>query len=191
VAEITVDQAIDSWEDLQVSVFPANAVPAPEPAKSPVAASVPKLQAPPPIEVAADVPVPIIDAEDCMETIWEQLIAAPPERGRSMTTVTCHGSRVLLSSWEVTAFVSESGATSEDLRNAVVARALVTIGLEYFKKSGKDAPLRAALVLARKEAIRVQEQADKAKRAKDTDAAVNLGITAKRLRTAIEEAEKR
>src|SRR6266704_6997066 len=49
--------------------------------------------------------VVVLDFENCMEQIWEQLIATPPSRGRSMTTVKIGGARVLLSSWEVTAFV--------------------------------------------------------------------------------------
>jgi len=28
----------------------------------------------------------VLDFENCMEQIWEQLIATPPSRGRSMTT---------------------------------------------------------------------------------------------------------
>src|SRR4029077_2462704 len=50
---------------------------------------------------------PALDFETCLEKIWEQLIATPPTRGRSMTTVKIGGARILLSSWEVTAFVSE------------------------------------------------------------------------------------
>ncbi len=36
-----------------------------------------------------------LDFESCMEQIWEQLIAAPPSRGRSMTTVKIGSARVL------------------------------------------------------------------------------------------------
>src|SRR5438105_13288424 len=50
-----------------------------------------------------------LDFETCMEQIWEQLIATPPSRGRSMTTVKTGGARILLSSWAVTAFVSGGG----------------------------------------------------------------------------------
>jgi len=35
--------------------------------------------------------------ENIEEKIWEQLIATPPVRGRSMTTVTVQETRVLLS----------------------------------------------------------------------------------------------
>jgi len=40
-----------------------------------------------------------LDFETCMEQIWEQLIATPPSRGRSMTTVKVGGARILMSSW--------------------------------------------------------------------------------------------
>src|SRR5262249_39252919 len=74
---------------------------------------------------AADRPATLA-FEGCMEQIWEQLIAAPPSRGRSMTTIRLGAARLLMSSWEVAAFVSEDGSSAEDLRRAVVARALVT-----------------------------------------------------------------
>ncbi len=61
---------------------------------------------------------PDLDFETCMEQIWEQLIAAPPSRGRSMTTVKVGGARLLMSSWEVAAFVIENGPAAEDLRRA-------------------------------------------------------------------------
>ena len=67
------------------------------------------------------------EMESCLETIWEQLIATPPARGRSMSTVTLKNTRVLLSSWEVTAFVDKAGQESEDLRRAVVARAMLAV----------------------------------------------------------------
>ena len=90
----------------------------------------------PPVEIEAG-----LDFETCMEQVWEQLISAPPSRGRSMTTVRVGSARLLMSSWEVAAFVSEDGPAAEDLRRAVVARALVTAALEQAKETGK--PLRS------------------------------------------------
>jgi len=131
-----------------------------------------------------------LDFEGCMEQIWEQLIAAPPSRGRSKTTVKIGSARILMSSWEVTAFVSEDGPAAEDLRRAVVARALVTVAIERAKASNSTARLGEALSVARIEVSRLQERVDAAKRAKDTEAAVNLGISTKRLLSALDEAEK-
>jgi hypothetical protein len=132
----------------------------------------------------------ILDFEACLEQIWEQLIAAPPARGRSMTTVKIGTARILMSSWEVTAFVSEDSPSADDLRRAVVARAIVTAATESARESGNATQLDRALSLARVEVSRLQERVDVAKQAKDTEAAVNLGISTKRLISALDEAEK-
>jgi hypothetical protein len=133
---------------------------------------------------------PVLDFEACMEQVWEQLISAPPSRGRSMTTVRVGGARLLMSSWEVAAFVSEDGPAAEDLRRAVVARALVTSSLEQAKERGNATSLDRVLPIARVEVSRLQERVELAKQAKDTEAAVNLGISTKRLLSALDEAEK-
>jgi len=131
-----------------------------------------------------------MDFESCMEKVWEQLISAPPSRGRSMTTVRMGAARLLMSSWEVAAFVSEDGSSAEDLRRAVVARALVSSAIEQAKESGNATVLDRVLPVARAEVSRLQERVEVAKQAKDTEAAVNLGISTKRLLSSLEEAEK-
>jgi len=154
------------------------------PAKAPAkAAKVPE----PPDKAETD---PGMDFENCLEQIWEQLIATPPTRGRSMTTVKIGRARILLSSWEVTAFVSEDSPAADDLRRAVVARAMVTAAIEAAKETGNATGLDRALSVARVEVSRLQERVDVAKQAKDTEAAVNLGISTKRLLSALDEAEK-
>jgi hypothetical protein len=95
-----------------------------------------------------------------------------------------------MSSWEVTAFVSEDGPSAEDLRRAVVARVLVTAAMESAKETGNATSLERAMNMARVEVSRLQERVDAAKQAKDTEAAVNLGISTKRLLSALDEAEK-
>ncbi len=132
----------------------------------------------------------VLDFENCMEQIWEQLIATPPSRGRSMTTVKIGGARILLSSWEVTSFVTENGPSAEDLRRAVVARVLVSAAMESAKETGNATSLDRAMNMARVEVTRLQERVDVAKQAKDTESAVNLGISTKRLLSALDEAEK-
>ena len=131
-----------------------------------------------------------MDAGKCLETIWEQLIAAPPSRGRSMSTVILQDTKVLLSSWEVAAFVGEGGQEAEDLRRAVVSRALLAVACDRRKRSGEEKPLAAALELAQGEVSYFQGRIEQAKRAKNTEAAVNLGISTKRLLSFVEEAEK-
>src|SRR5437762_1842860 len=74
--------------------------------------------------------VVVLDFENCMEQVWEQLIATPPSRGRSMTTVKIGGARILMSSREVTAIVSEDGPSADDLRPCSVSPALGTAATE-------------------------------------------------------------
>jgi hypothetical protein len=129
------------------------------------------------------------EADKFMESIWEQLIAAPPSRGRSMSTVVLNDTKVLLSSWEVAAFVSEGDQEAEDLRRAVVARALLAVATDKRKRSGDEKALASALTFARSEVSYFQGRVEVAKKAKHTEAAVNLGISTKRLLSFIEEAE--
>jgi hypothetical protein len=149
-----------------------------------------RLSTPEPAKPAAKADQTALDFEGCMEQIWEQLIAAPPSRGRSMTTIRLGAARILMSSWEVAAFVSEDGPSAEDLRRAVVARALVSAATESARATGNATVLDRALTAARVEVTRLLERVDVAKQAKDTEAAVNLGISAKRLVSAIDEAEQ-
>ena len=97
-----------------------------------------------------------------------------------------------MSSWEVTAFISEDSPCAEDLRRAVVARALVTAATESAKETGNATGLERALSIARIEVSRfARKRVDVAKQAKDTEAAVNLGHQhTKRLLSALDEAEK-
>jgi hypothetical protein len=159
---------------------------------APASGSSPKAKEKPEVAVAkpAEASGPALDFETCMEKIWEQLISAPPSRGRSMTTVIVGGARLLMSSWEVAAFVSEDGPAAEDLRRAVVARALLASNLERAKETGNATGLDRALTIARVEVSRLQERVEAAKQAKDTEAAVNLGISTKRLLSALDEGEK-
>jgi hypothetical protein len=144
----------------------------------------------PPAAAGVEIGTEGLDFESCLEKIWEQLISTPPARGRSMTTVRIRQARILLSSWEVAAFVSEDGGAAEDLRRAVVARALITAATENAKETGNATGMDKALSVARVEVSRLQERVDVAKQAKDTEAAVNLGISTKRLLSALDEAEK-
>ena len=135
-------------------------------------------------------PTDSLETEKCLEAIWEQLIAAPPSRGRSMSTVVLHDTKVLLSSWEVAAFVAEGDQEAEDLRRAVVARALLAVAMDQRKRSGDLNGLASALTHAKEEVSYFQGRVETAKREKNTEAAVNLGISTKRLLSFIEESEK-
>lgn len=175
---------------------PVRAVAKPPAAKTAAAPSSATEKAPAapgqPVEPVQDAAVPTTpaDAEKCLEAIWEQLIAAPPNRGRSMSTIVLQNTKVLLSSWEVVAFVAEGDQEAEDLRRAVVARALLAVASEERKRSGEAGSLASALALARAEVSYFQGRVEAAKKDKNTEAAVNLGISTKRLLSFIEEAEK-
>jgi hypothetical protein len=158
-------------------------------APAPEAPSAPAALQKPAVDTPAS-PTGTAEADKCLEAIWEQLIAIPPSRGRSMSTVVLQDTKVLLSSWEVTAFVSEGSQESEDLRRAVVARALLAVGTDERKRSGSSNALASALVLARSEVSYFHGRVEQAKASKNTEAAVNLGISTKRLLSFIEEAEK-
>jgi hypothetical protein len=128
------------------------------------------------------------EVENCSEKIWEQLISAPRDRGRSMSTIQVEGVKLLLSSWEVAAFVSEDGGIARDIRRAVVVRTLLAAALENHMAKGDRGRLAAALRLAANEINRMQGCVEKAKAAKHTEGAVNLSMTAKRLLAFIEQA---
>jgi hypothetical protein len=128
------------------------------------------------------------DIENCSEKIWEQLISVPPGRGRSMSTVTVDDAKLLLSSWEVAAYVSEGSAIAKDIRRAVVVRALLALALDARTNHGDTARLAAALSLAANEMNRLQGCVERAKSGKQTEGAVNLSMTAKRLLAFIEQA---
>jgi hypothetical protein len=207
--ERTVNQAFEKLLGLRADVervvekvigkaTAAPVVPEPEAASkkispnAPAAGLSPKAKEKPQTTLAkqADSASAALDFETCMEQIWEQLISVPPSRGRSMTTVKLGAVRLLMSSWEVAAFVSEDGPAAEDLRRAVVARALLSSNLESAKETGNATGLDRALTIARVEVSRLQERVEAAKLAKDTEAAVNLGISTKRLLSALDEGEK-
>lgn len=183
-----VEQALERLAAKQAGpIAPTPSAPAPrasQPTKAPAKLS-PASKSEPAVDLDGS-----LDFEACLEQIWEQLIATPPTRGRSMTTVKIGRARILMSSWEVTAFVSEDGPAADDLRRAVVARAMVSAATEAAKETGNATGLDRALSVARVEVSRLQERVDVAKQAKDTEAAVNLGISTKRLLSALDEAEK-
>jgi len=144
--------------------------------------------APPPDQKAPTLAA--VDVENIEEKIWEQLIATPPVRGRSMTTVTVQETRVLLSAWEVAAFISASGQDSDDLRRVIVARAMLSAAIDRRKRLLDFKTLQQALAHARGEIPHFQERIDQLKRTMKTDSAVNLGISVKRLLALVDEAEQ-
>jgi hypothetical protein len=157
-------------------------MPEPAPKAAKIAAAAAEKSPAPPQEITET------EVENCSEKVWEQLISAPRDRGRSMSTIHIDGVKLLLSSWEVAAFVSDSGPTAKDIRRAVVVRALLAAALEVHVAKGNRERLASALTLAANEMNRLQGAVEKAKSAKQTEGAVNLAMTAKRLLAFIEQA---
>ncbi|MBZ5646180.1 MAG: hypothetical protein LAN37_03025 [Acidobacteriia bacterium] len=133
---------------------------------------------------------PALDVQACREHISEQLIGEVQPTPTSVATVYYKDTKVLLSSWEVTAYTQGGNDSAEALQRAVAARTVLLEAVERKKKRVPAADLPDILKLAHAELALLQESIAKAKDAKDIDAAVNLAATCKRLLSLIDEAEK-
>jgi len=131
-----------------------------------------------------------LDVQACLEHIAEQLIGEVQPTPTSVATVYYNDTKILLSSWEVTAYTKGGNDAADALQRAVAARTLLLEAVECKKKGAPAADLTDAAKLAHAEVALLQESIAKAKDAKDIDAAVNLAATCKRLLSLIDEAEK-
>lgn len=131
-----------------------------------------------------------LDIESCEALIAQQLGATSPGPARMMSTVALQDTKVLLSGWEVAAFTSPDTEEAPDLRRAVVARALLAVATDQRKRSGDETALASAIALACDEMPYFQARIVQAKNERQTEIAVNLGISTKRLVSFMEEAEK-
>jgi hypothetical protein len=141
---------------------------------------------------AEEPPAPsnVLDAESCSKRIAQQLTGVPTTGVRSMATISLQDAKILLSSWEVAAFGADGGLKAEDVRRAVVARSLLAVAVDERKRSGEQNALASSLSFARSEISYLQGRVENAKRTNNTESAINLGISTKRLLSSIEEAEK-
>lgn len=166
--------------------------PATAPAKTASAAAKVAPAAPPAAKAeAAPAPSasPVPDLQSCVEFLAEMLFRAAAKPGVVTATVQMGSAKLMLSSWEVAAFVRGGDEASDALQRAVAARALLFQGVEK-RKRGQPAPLTGLLEMAHAEAAQIQEQVARAKDARNIDAAVNLAASGKRLLALMEEAEK-
>ncbi len=138
----------------------------------------------------ADAPKPAVDLQACLEHIAEQLIGDVQPLPTSVATVYFNDAKVILSSWEVAAFVKGGNDTADALQRAVAARTILMDAVDRKKKGIRASDLPEAIKLAHVEAGLLQEKIAEAKDAKNIDAAVNLAATCKRLLILIDEAEK-
>jgi hypothetical protein len=200
-----------------VAVAPPPA-PAPQPKAEPVPAvpvSAAPPAVPPPAAPAAEEKKPaahttaaksepssrklILEVEEALDRIAEQLLKNAEKKAASVTSVEVGGSKLLLSSWEVAAFVEGGDELSDALQRAVAARAILVEVIAVCRRQpgGKAAPgtseaagLQQAIAAAQTEGSHMQTAVEEAKNAKNIDAAVNLAATAKRLQGSAEEAKK-
>jgi hypothetical protein len=135
------------------------------------------------------VPGHSLDIESCLEQIAEQLLKDSAKKGVTVTAVTVAEHKLMLSSWEVAAFVEGGDDVSDALQRAVAARALLSRAAEDLKE-GKEVALAPVLASAHDEAAALQAQVAVAKEKKNIDAAVNLAASARRLIGMLEEIEK-
>lgn len=165
---------------------PAAAKAAPKPASAPARVAVSK-----PAETqAAAAPAPAVpDLQGCVEFLAEMLFREASRPGVVTATVQMGSAKLMLSSWELAAFVRGGDDISDALQRVVAARALLFQGVENSKR-GQPAPLPGLLQMAHAEAAQVQEQVARAKEARNIDAAVNFAASGKRLLALMEEAEK-
>lgn len=128
------------------------------------------------------------DVDGCLELIAEQLFRDSAKKSTAVTAVTVAGHKLMLSSWEVTAFVEGGDDVSDALQRAVAARALLSGAVEE-RKAGKPLDAGPMLAAAHQEAAALQAQIAHAKEKKNIDGAVNLAASARRLIGLMEEME--
>jgi hypothetical protein len=129
------------------------------------------------------------DVDRYRAQVEEQIKSLAPRDG-AVATIALGPLKLLLSSWEVSAYASGKDITSLILQRAVAARAVLLVAIDQLKYSGSSEQLRAALWQVQVEAEKIQARVAVAKDANDIDAACNLAATSKRLMSLVDEAEK-
>ena len=131
--------------------------------------------------ISPEAPVPVVRAQ-----ATEHRLGGAANVARQLAAV---GARVSLGGL---IGADEAGETLTSLcaNDRIDTRALLSVAMDQRKRSGDESALTSALSLAKSEVSYFQGRVEQAKRAKNTEAAVNLGISTKRLLSAIEEAEK-
>src|ERR1044071_6712515 len=120
--------------------------------------------------------------------IAEQLKAVPSKNFPAVSAIVLGGCKLLIATWEAQAFVQED-ATARALQRTVAARTILHVCMDRHKK-GEPTDLSAALDIARAQVEEMKQHVEKAKEAKNIDAAVNLAATSKRLSSLVAEGEK-
>lgn len=124
----------------------------------------------------------------CVADIAEQLKAVPPKNSPAVSAIVLGGCKLLIATWEAQAF-AQDGAMALALQRTVAARTILHVCMERHKKN-EPTDLTAALDIARSQVDVMAEYVEKAKEAKNIDAAVNLAATSKRLLSLIADGKK-
>jgi hypothetical protein len=124
----------------------------------------------------------------CVADIAEQLKAVPAKNSPAVSAIMLGGCKLLIATWEAQAFAQDS-AMSQALQRTVAARTILHVCMERHRK-GEPTDVTAALDIARGQVNEMSEYVEKAKEAKNIDAAVNLAATSKRLLSLIADGEK-
>ncbi len=150
-------------------------------------------QAPPPDETPVAPAQSEVEEDDylgrCVADITAQLAGVAPKSTPSVSAITLAGCKLLIATWEAEAFIHSEGEMAKALQRTVAARTILHVCMERQRK-GEDADLGVALDLARGQTSVMEAQVQKAKEARNIDAAVNLAATTKRLMALIDEGEK-
>ena len=148
------------------------------------------IPAPTPIPIVTT-PTPIAIAD--LQAIQQQIpveLANSNVKTPAVAGVTIGNLKLMLSSWEVAAYLKGGDENSETLQRSVAARAFLGAQMEVRKHGGSSTDLRSAIHVAKYESAKIQARVSVAKQNHDIDNAVNLAATSKRLLMVIEEADK-
>jgi len=127
--------------------------------------------------------------QQCIADLTRQLLAAPAKKGASVTPITLAGYKLLIATWEAEAFTKGNDDIASALQQAVAARTILYVCLERQKKR-EPTDIFVALEIAHLAAEEIRQQVERAKEARNIDAAVSLAATTKRLLALIAEGEK-
>ncbi|HEY6349082.1 MAG TPA: hypothetical protein VI636_06695 [Candidatus Angelobacter sp.] len=127
--------------------------------------------------------------EQCIGDLTRQLLAVPPKRGASVTPITLAGCKLLIATWEAEAFTKGTDEIATVLQRAVAARTILYVCVERQKKQ-EPTDLYVALEIAHLAAEEMRQQVEKARLARNIDAAVSLAATNKRLLGLIAEGDQ-
>src|SRR5258708_37069610 len=192
--------AVPPLQEKEVSPAPSSTTPpqispAPAPAAVPPASASPAVDAQPGQITArkVDEEHEVDEEEDylqqCVTDIAEQLAAMPAKHTASVSTINLGGCKLLIATWEAEAFRGHA-EPALTLQKAVAARTILHVGIDRHKKN-QATDLGAALEIAQRQIDQLRVQVEQPKTSADTDAAVNLAATAKRLLALVEDGKKR